>query len=361
MSELVEPILTYWVPRFLLNLRDSALKAEKASASSSSSSSQSSSFSTSKPSLTLGGKAFTPPRESYPVYKVINKVPLRPDRNERKKAVTDGEIEVPVTDDTFPRRRVRIESGPEGKNEQCLSSPSSIIKRLYHLPTVPRKFMSEGVKKEMEKNEARTKGRSASRGGGGGGAGRESVDGNGDGQAWAGKRKEGVRQRKGSREESSSGSSCPSGMSRSESTDSVASSVFMGGTRCETLLQMLCNEERSGGVFREFLREKQKILELKCLNCWEKLQEFRVLHYEAVVKTEETAALAKNIFLDFVRKEGKFSIGCAEATVKEVRACFHDLIGFTPFPKNVTSYCSFLFFGAMIFFSVFTRNKSSLP
>ena len=101
--------------------------------------------------------------------------------------------------------------------------------------------------------------------------------------------------------------------------DSVASSVFMGGRRCETLLKTLCNEERSGGVFRQFLRSKQKILELKCLNCWEKLQEFRVLHYETVVKTDEIRALAKNIFLDFVRKEAKFHVGCEEKTVKEVR------------------------------------------
>ena len=103
--------------------------------------------------------------------------------------------------------------------------------------------------------------------------------------------------------------------------DSVASSVFMGGRRCETLLQMLCNEERSGGVFRQYLRVKGKVAELKSLNCWEKLQEFRVLHYESRVKTEEVAALAKNIFLDFVRKEAKYHVGCADKAAVEVRTC----------------------------------------
>ena len=198
----------------------------------------------------------------------MDKVPLRPKTVSQKqqqqqppqsfssRILDEQEIS---NDDTFKGVRSMNDKQTDGRTN---SAPT--IKRLYHLPNVPRKYMSEGVIEEIEKMEARRKGRRST--GSESGAegdmgvpsskktGRKDAGDNNNINNSAGvvattTTTTGAASHRKTTPPTPSRSSSSMG-NRSESVDSVASSVFMGGLRCETLLQMLCNEERSGGVFR---------------------------------------------------------------------------------------------------------------
>ncbi|XP_070556314.1 regulator of G-protein signaling 22-like isoform X2 [Ptychodera flava] len=89
---------------------------------------------------------------------------------------------------------------------------------------------------------------------------------------------------------------------------SSSSSIFLGGSRMESLLQGLFNEKKAGGFFMNFLEKNGKTIPINCLHCWHELQGYHNRFYAEVFSAYELDKKAQNIHSKYIVEGCRYPI-----------------------------------------------------
>ena len=110
------------------------------------------------------------------------------------------------------------------------------------------------------------------------------------------------------------------------SVESYGSSIrdfqkFIGSAKMETLLQTLKNEfNNSGGVFKSFLESTGNQIWINCLSFWNELQTYHSLFYKNSLDIEDILRKAKAIFALYIVLTAPLSIGCTKDIQRRITA-----------------------------------------
>ncbi|XP_077991279.1 regulator of G-protein signaling 22-like [Glandiceps talaboti] len=99
---------------------------------------------------------------------------------------------------------------------------------------------------------------------------------------------------------------------------STSSSLFLGSSRMESLLQGLYNEKKAGGFFMKFLEKTGNSVWINSLNCWHELQGYHTRFYAEIFNAYELEKKAKAVHSKYIVEGCKYSINADPETKSQV-------------------------------------------